>query len=326
LLCRETLVGFVAGRGLAPPILVQALKDEISTLVTRIDPTGVLHLDALGGAHAWKYGEGPVEILGDRGPVPGILGVGSAHTTAESAAVEQARAKPLEWPMVHVTTRLSAAELDERGVHIGSRVVPHRDRKRPFLLEDCVAGYALDDKAALAVIVAMMEAMAAGRRPKGDVYLVATVGEEMLSGSASFVAGRLPADTLLALEVGPVAEEYAVRNSEQPVIWYKDRVGTYTKAICDELARLADSLGFGAQRAVYSRAATDASTARQHGQVGRIACLGFPAENTHGYEIACLRGIENLYHLTMAWLCGLPDGEQAAATIAQKSADSRGGN
>ena len=300
----ETLVGRVAGLGLAPAIQVLAHKDEISTIVKRIDTDGVLHLDSLGGVYAWKYGEGPVEILGDRQTVPGILGVGSAHTTAESQAVFQAKQQPLEWPMVHVTTRLTAEQLAERGVHIGSRVVVHRDRKRPFLIVDCVAGYALDDKAALAVMVAAMEAMAAGRRPRGDVYFVATVGEEMLSGSASFVAERLPAETLLALEVGPVADEYSVYNNHQPVVWYKDRVGTYTKSICDELVRLADDLGFGAQPAVYSNAATDASTARQHGQVGRIACLGFPAENTHGYELACLEGIENLYHLLMAWLCG----------------------
>jgi putative aminopeptidase FrvX len=147
-----------------------------------------------------------------------------------------------------------------------------------------------------------MEAMAAGRRPAGDVYLVATMGEEMLSGSSSFVSARLPAETLLALEIGPVAEEYSVRNNEQPVVWYKDRVATYTKSICDELMRLADDLGFGAQPAAYSRAATDASTARQHGQVGRIACLAFPAENTHGYEVACIQGILNMYRLLMAWV------------------------
>jgi putative aminopeptidase FrvX len=303
ILCGETLVGKIAGRGLAPAVQVQAHKDEISMIVKRLEPDGVLRLDALGGAHAWKYGEGPVEILGDHALVPGILSVGSAHTTAESRSVERAREQALDWPMVHVQTRLSAAQLAERGVHAGCRVVVHRDRKRPLLIEDCVAGYALDDKAGLALMVMAMEAMAAGRRPLGDVFFVATMGEEMLSGSASFVAERIPAETLLALEVGPVAEEYGVRNNEQPVVWYRDRIATYTKSLCDELLRLAEKLGFGAQPAVYSRAGTDASTARQHGQVGRIACLGFPAENTHGYELACLKGIENTGHLLLAWLC-----------------------
>jgi putative aminopeptidase FrvX len=300
----ETLVGRIAGRGLAPAIQVHAHKDEISSIVKRIDADGVLHLDNLGGTHPWKFGEGAVEILGDREIVPGVLGVGSMHTTAATEAVHQARQYALDWSLVHVTTRLTADQLAQRGVHIGSRVVVHRNRKRPLLIEDCIAGYALDDKAGLAIMVAAMEAMAAGRRPRGDVYLVATMCEEMLSGSASYVAGQIPAETLLALEIGPVAEEYQVRNCEQPVVWYRDRITTYTKSICDDLLRLAEAMGFGAQPAVYSSAGTDASTARQHGQVARIACLGFPTDNSHGYELACLAGIENTYRLLMAWLCG----------------------
>jgi putative aminopeptidase FrvX len=302
----ETLVGRVRGQGHAPPVQIHAHKDEISTIIKRIDPDGTLHLDALGGIQPWKFGEGPVEILGDREIVPGVLGVGSMHTTIETYAVHMARQQALDWTLVHVTTRLSEPQLAARGVHIGSRVVVHRERKRPFRLQDCVAGFALDDKAALAVMVGVMESMAAGRRPRGDVYLVATMGEEMLSGSASFVAGQIPAETMVALEIGPVAEEYSVRNSEQPVIWYRDRIAPYTKSLCDELLRLAEALGFGAQPAVYSNAGTDASTARQHGQVARIACLGFPAENSHGYEVACIQGILNLHRLLMAWLCG-PD-------------------
>jgi putative aminopeptidase FrvX len=206
--------------------------------------------------------------------------------------------------MVHVTTRLSARELADAGVHVGCRVVVHRDRKRPLLIGDAIAGYALDDKASLAVMVAGMQTMRAGQRPRGDVYFLATSAEEMCSGSALYATERTPGETVLALEIGPVAEEYAIRNDERPVIWYRDGIATYTKPLADELLRLAETLGFGAQPAVYSRAGTDASVSRQYGQTGRIACLGFPAENSHGCEIACLAGIENLYRLLLGWLCG----------------------
>ena len=82
---------------------------------------------------------------------------------------------------------------------------------------------------------------------------------------------------VLALEIGPVAQEYGLRNSGSPIVWYK--MGSRPILIlCDEFVRLGEELGFGAQRAVYSRAGTDASVARQDGQAGRIACLGFPAE------------------------------------------------
>jgi putative aminopeptidase FrvX len=302
--CGETLVGKIRGRGLAPPVQILAHKDEIGMIVKRIDPDGRLHLDSLGSAEPWRYGEGPVEILGDHQIVPGVLGVGSYHTSAESGSVQQAREQPLQWPMVHVTTCLSIQELVAAGVHVGSRVVVHRDRKRPLLIGDCVGGYALDDKVSLAVMVAAMEAMAVGRRPRGDVYFLATSAEEMCSGSALYVTERTPGETILALEIGPVAEEYGLQNNQSPVVWYKDGVAAYTKSLCDELVRLAGELGFGAQPAVYNRAGTDASVARQYGQTGRIGCIGFPAENSHGYELASLTGIENLYHLLLTWLCG----------------------
>lgn len=302
--CGETFVGKIAGRGLAPPVQVLAHKDEIGMIVKRVDPEGVLHVDALGSAQPWRYGEGPVEILGDHGLVPGVLAVGSYHTSAETRPVQQAREHPLEWRMVHVTTRQSAAALKETGVHAGSRVVVHRSRKRPLLVGDAVAGYGLDDKASLAVMVAAMQALTALRRPRGDVYFIATSAEEMCSGSALYVTERTPGETVLALEIGPVAEEYGLRNDARPVVWYRDGIATYTKPLCDELVRLAEELGFGAQPAVYSRAGTDASVARQYGQTGRIACIGFPAENSHGYELAALAGIENLYHLLLGWLCG----------------------
>ena len=56
----ETLVGKIPGRDLAPPVQVLAHKDEIGMIVKRIDPDGVLHVDALGSAQPWRYGEGPV--------------------------------------------------------------------------------------------------------------------------------------------------------------------------------------------------------------------------------------------------------------------------
>jgi len=41
----------------------------------------------------------------------------------------------------------------------------------------------------------------------------------------------------------------------------------------------------------------DASIAMKFGHVARAACLGFPTENTHGYEIAHLGAIANCIRL-----------------------------
>ncbi len=55
-----------------PSVVVTAHLDEIALLVTRIEADGALQVAPLGGAHVWKWGEGPVEAMGKNGVfVPG---------------------------------------------------------------------------------------------------------------------------------------------------------------------------------------------------------------------------------------------------------------
>lgn len=46
---------------------------------------------------------------------------------------------------------------------------------------------------------------------------------------------------------------------------------------------------------------SDASIAMKFGHVGRAACLAFPTQNTHGYEIAHLGAISNCINLLKAF-------------------------
>lgn len=300
----DNIIGMIPGTGAGKPIIVAAHKDELGLIVKRVDPDGSLRVQELGGVYAWKYGEGMVDILADGGVIQGVLGFGSMHTTEESPQVWQAREQALTWGMVRVFTRRTAAELEALGVGPGTRVVLARERKSPTLFEDCVCGYALDDKAAVAVMLEAMRELSSGPPLPQDVYFVATSIEEQMGGGATVMASRLPAAAMLALEIGPVAEEYGVKLDGRPIVWYKDRIVTYTKSFCDELVALGGSLGCGAQRAVYSRAATDASGSRQAGHVGRVSVLSFPALNSHGYEVAPVEGILNMYRILVAYLRG----------------------
>src|SRR4051794_25287922 len=66
-----------------PSIVVTAHLDEIALMVRAVHADGTLGVSALGGAFPWKWGEGPVEILGRDGDViPGLLSLGSIHTTS----------------------------------------------------------------------------------------------------------------------------------------------------------------------------------------------------------------------------------------------------
>jgi putative aminopeptidase FrvX len=273
-------------------------------IVKRVEPDGSLRVQELGGIPPWKYGEGLVDLLAPGGIIQGVMSVGSLHTTAETRSVEEAREKALDWSMVHIFTRRSAAELEELGVEPGTRVVVARERKHPVLLQDCVCGYALDDKAALAVMLETMRELALGSPPPGDLYFLATSIEEQMGGGATVAASRIPAETMIALEIGPVEPEYGLTLDDRPILWLKDRIATYSKGLAGELASLGKELGIATQKAVYSRAATDASGSRQAGHVGRVAVLSFPARNSHGYEVAPIGGILNMQRLLLAYLRG----------------------
>src|SRR5678815_1823851 len=98
----------------------------------------------------WKYGEGMVDLLTPTGALPGVMSVGSIHTTEETPQVDRACREPLAWSMIRILTRRTPDDLQALGVGPGTRLVVARERKKPVLLHDCICGFGLDDKAALA--------------------------------------------------------------------------------------------------------------------------------------------------------------------------------
>ncbi len=296
------LIGKVAGQSDEDAILIVTHKDEVATMVESIDEEGKVHLDPLGGIVPWRYGEGPFDLLGDE-IVTGVLSVGSTHSSARSKTIHEAKTqKPLNWEMCYVECGLTRDELHERGVDIGTRGVVGRSRKQPMYMGERVCGFGLDDKAACAAAMLAAKLVSEGDRPPLDVYFALTSTEEGGCSGGQYAAHHLNASTMIAVEIAPVAPEYPIKMTASPVVFYKDSF-SYTKRLCDRLCALADGLGFGHQRAVFRSLGTDASFALKAGAIGRSAAIGFPTENTHGYEMAHFGAIENCGRLLAAYAC-----------------------
>jgi len=201
-------------------------------------------------------------------------------------------------------------ELTEKGVGIGSVACVSRLRKRPTYLRDhFVAGYALDDKGALvSLVLAMEQIRGSDRKPPLDVYFAATSSEEVgISGGAYVVrtlTERTTLNTVIAVEVAPVAEEYSVKMDERPVILMKDGVFIYHAGLARELRATCDRLNLGHQETVVRSFGSDASSVVRYGFIGRAGCVGFPTENTHGCEVAPLGAIENVGKLLAGYIVG----------------------
>jgi putative aminopeptidase FrvX len=85
------------------------------------------------------------------------------------------------------------------------------------------------------------------------------------------------------------------------VLLSQDSYGMYDEALNGRLVAAARRAGVGVQHAVLSQFGSDGSVSMKSGHVARAACLGFPADNTHGYEIVHLGALEACFELLRAY-------------------------
>ena len=316
------VIARVAGQDSSRAIAITAHKDEIGGLVKTIDAEGRVRVGKLGGAFPWVYGEGVVDLLGDRHTVSGILSFGSRHVSHESPQKVLQEDQAVRWQDAWVETKRTPEELAAAGIHPGTRMVIGKHRKRPFRLQDHIASYTLDNKASLAILLGLAEGL---RSPAVDIYLVASAKEEVgaigalyftqhfaqsfsqrllqsldqdntvprntLEAIARQIAQSQTLDALIALEICPLSLEYPVQDGPSPVLLVQDGYGIYDDGLNQELQQAAIAAQIPLQLAALSGFGSDASIAMKNGHVGRAACLSFPTENTHGYEIAHLDAI-----------------------------------
>ncbi|MGL5033634.1 MAG: M42 family peptidase, partial [Microcystaceae cyanobacterium] len=195
-------------------------------------------------------------------------------------------------------------ELKEAGIRAGSRVVVGKHRKKPFRLKDYIASYTLDNKASLAILLDLAEQI---KNPWADVYLVASAKEEIGALGALYFTQNQRLEALIALEICPLSSEYAIADGEDPVLLVQDGYGIYDEGLNNEIQAAAFDANIELQLAMISGFGSDASIAMKFGHVARAACLSFPTQNTHGYEIAHLGAIAACTEVLVAYAHKCPE-------------------
>jgi putative aminopeptidase FrvX len=284
------VIAKIPGKNPHRPIAITGHKDEIGAIVKTVAAQGRVEVRKLGGSFPWVYGEGVVDLLGDHATLSGILSFGSRHVSHESPQIAQQDDAPLKWENAWIETKQTTEELDAAGIRPGTRVVVGKHRKKPIRLKDHIASYTLDNKASVAILLALGETV---KKPAVDIYLVASAKEEVGAIGALYFTNRQRMSALIALEICPLAPEYPIEDSPAPVLLSQDGYGIYDEGLNAELRQAADEAGIPLQLATLSGFGSDASIAMKFGHVARAACLSFATQNTHGYEIAHLGAIVN---------------------------------
>ena len=286
-----------------PSIVVTAHLDEIALMLTKIEPDGSIRVAELGGVYAWKWGEGPVEIMTPDGFLPGILSYGGIHTNAPESVAEFARQNPLTFKQAKIFTGLSAAELAAQGIRPGLRVTLARSRRVVTEFGPYVASYFLDDRADLAAWLLALETIKSENITlPGSVLFAATVSEEVGGEGVRYLLNRRRADICVALEIGPKTPDADFPIAANPTVWVRDGYAAMEPIDAELLTDCGVELGQNIHWQYLSRGGSDASCAANLGLVARPVTLAFAAENSHGYEIMHRDAPTELARLLVAYL------------------------
>ena len=176
-----------------------------------------------------------------------------------------------------------------------------------------LSGYFLDDRADLAAMLLALETLQVGKqiqrgrkRPAppryGRLTFAATASEEVGGEGALFILNGQRADICIALEIGPRTPEADFPIDAQPTIWVRDGYAAMEAVDGDLLTDCCRELGQTPHWQYLSRGGSDASCAAGKGLCARPVTLGFPVENSHGYEIMHRDAPAELAKLLLAYL------------------------
>jgi endoglucanase len=177
----------------APRVMLDAHADEIGFMVRHITDKGFIHVNRIGGSDRAIARGLRVRILGDDGPVTGVVG---------NTAIHIRDTKNEKVPKVHELFvdigASSEEEVHDRGIRVGHPMV--FDVGPTELTDSRITARAIDNRLG-GFIIAQAVARLAEDRPSWQVQAANSVQEEIGGHGAKMIAHRLEPDAAIAFDV-----------------------------------------------------------------------------------------------------------------------------
>lgn len=288
------LLATLKGEPGAPSVMLIAHMDQLGFIVRKIEASGLIRIERLGGVPERALPAQEV-LLCVRGgdDVRGVIANKSHHATTPEEKV-----KVLSTPDLFVDAGFSsAAEVRAAGIDIGTPVVYAPKGVR--LAGQRIAGTAVDDRAACAVLVEVARGLVAGAAHP-TVHLCFSVQEEFnLRGALPAAQALQPdiciqLDLILATDTPDMAARGDVTLGGGPAMGLYSFHGRGTLngllphprlvALMEETAA---GEGLALQRSAHIGALTETSYVQLVGAGVAAIDLGFPARYTHSAMEVC---------------------------------------
>jgi endoglucanase len=181
--------------------------DEIGLMVQYIDEKGFIRFVGVGGWYNPVLVSQRVILHGEKGDIPGVLGMKPPHVMEEAD-----RKKPIELANLFIDVGAhSAEEVEAMGITVGTTVTIDRDYQP--LAGTVVTGKALDNRVGCAMLIGALKEM----ESKHTIYAVFTVQEEVGLKGAKTAAFSLNPDVAIATDVTIPGDSPGIERRKAPV-------------------------------------------------------------------------------------------------------------
>jgi putative aminopeptidase FrvX len=198
---------FAVKRGTGPKIMVAGHMDEVALMITMITANGMLKFQTLGGWTSQVLLAQRVQIETKQGMVEGVIGSTPPHLLDESQ-----RNKPVDVSQMYIDIGASSAdEAASWGVRPGQQAVPVCPFT-PLPTGKKVMAKAWDNRYGVGLAIQLLQAIHGETLPN-QLYVGATVQEEVGLRGASVAANLIQPDLFYALDASPANDMSGDRNT-----------------------------------------------------------------------------------------------------------------
>jgi endoglucanase len=281
----------------APKVALVAHLDQIGFIVFNIDAAGFVRFRKLGGSVTRAIQGQHLQILTEKGPILGVVGMKPGHITTPA----EANTIPAIEDMYIDVGASSRAEAEAMGIRNGTPITYATSPVK--LANDLVASPSIDDRAGCAAIIQVAKTFAK-KRPESTVYYIGSVEEEIGLRGAETCLHDLDVDMAVAVDTFPAGYQPDVNMRD---LYYEvgkgpglhvgeigDRVRIQSQQVHVWLRKTAEAHGIPHQVGIMS-GGTDTMTLMQTRGGIPSATIGIPRRYSHSpVEVFAPSDLENL--------------------------------
>jgi putative aminopeptidase FrvX len=183
------------GRDQAVRVMLEAHADEIGFMIQNISDEGILFLNRIGGSDRALARGKRLKILGDQGPVLGVIGNTAIHLRDK----EQDKLPEVHELFVDIGAK-SKAEVESRGIRVGHPAI-YTDTPEE-LVSGRLVGRAIDNRIGGFILAQVLANLSDQQgRPAATTLAVNAVHEEIGGFGARMIAYRLEPTVAIILDV-----------------------------------------------------------------------------------------------------------------------------